>query len=69
MVDRVEKEVDELDIENSVQDMEEILERFLFLIINSVSSSDPKKSVKVQFKSRTFAFTHLLLNILHFECW
>jgi len=32
MVDRVEKEVEELDIENSVQDMEDILERFLFLI-------------------------------------
>ena len=36
MVDRVEKEVDELDIENSVQDLEDILERFLFLIILKV---------------------------------
>lgn len=52
MVDRVEKEVDELDIENSVQDLEDILERFLFLIIFKSASRDldisQTKSLKVK---------------------
>lgn len=75
MVVRVEKEVDELDIENSVQDMEDILERYLFLIIFKTPSLDQDRSqtkslkVKVQFKIGTFTFAQLLLNISHFECW